>query len=152
MKNFIKKINVVVAAYESAKDSLTNELESELGKWFSEVMSDSDVIHSFRFNQFCPHFNDGEACEFRVNHQYGYFFGQTNYDQDGEEIEFADGDEFDEYSCHKISAKDINRMKTFKELLGKIPDDFYNLAFGDSSEITIYRDGSVLVDDDLNHD
>lgn len=152
MENLLNRINEITEAYESAKAALVDELESELGKVFKEIMADSEKIYSYRFTQYAPHFNDGDPCEFESNHQYGSFFGPVLFDEDGDEIEFEDGDELSDYPDYEVSVDDIARMNKFKSILDKVPEDFYKDAFGESSEITINRDGSLKVDEEFQHD
>lgn len=152
MENLLNRIEEIAETYESAKATLVDELEPELGKVFKEIMTDSEKIYSYRFTQYAPHFNDGDPCEFESNHQYGSFFGPVLFDEDGYKIEFEDGDELSDYLDCEVSGDDIARMKKFKAILDKVPEDFYKDAFGESSEITINRDGSVEVDEKFEHD
>lgn len=152
MENLLKRIEEVTTAYECAKAALVDELETELGNAFKEIMLDSDKIYSYRFNQYAPSFNDGDSCGFESNHQYGSFFGPVLFDEDGDKIELEDGDELSDYPGYEVSVDDILRMKKFKAILDKVPEDFYKDAFGNSSEITFNRDGSVEVDEEFKHD
>lgn len=149
MNKYLEKIKKTSDKYQKQRKELSASLIDEIGKIFKVMMEDSKVIHSYVFNQYSPYFNDGDPCEFSSNHQYGCFYRELLLDEYGDEIEVED---LSEYADSETCAADLVRMKNLKEVLSVIPDDFYEDAFGHSAEITIYRDGTVEVDDDFEHD
>lgn len=65
-----------------------------------------------RWTQYTPHWNDGESCEFRSNHDYP--------DVDGCEGEY---------------------WKIVTGAMDDFDDDFMRLAFGEEIEVTVSKDG-----------
>lgn len=152
MDNYLNRIQEVTDAYEAAKEILVEDLGKELANIFKQIVANSKRIHYFRFNQYAPHFNDGDPCEFESNHQYGGFFGFLENDVEYEDAEFGEDDAIIEYADFDTTDDDLACMKKFKAILKDIPLDFYLDAFGQSSEITFERNGSFYLDDNYEHD
>jgi len=144
----IEGISQLVKDYEEAKKVLCESLEDEIGSLIGEILSKSDNLHSYVFNQYSPHFNDGDPCTFNANHQYGEFYGEVVLDEDGEPDDDPEGLEYSDI----ITERDTVMMKQIKDMLKQIPDDFYLDMWGDGSEISFFRNGEFEVDDDYEHD
>jgi hypothetical protein len=63
----VSEINGAAAAISEAMKAFQEKLRAELSPKLSALVAKhSEVIEAFRWRQYAPYFNDGDACEFRV--------------------------------------------------------------------------------------
>lgn len=120
----------------------------------NELFTNNPKLDSFSWSQYTPYFNDGDACEFRVNRDY---------------LHINDFSDFETYSYEEWLKEDYqwkpnpsefgfetveelyNVAKGINEILEKFEDDDLLHLFGDHAQVTIYRDGTISTDD-YDHD
>lgn len=119
---------------------------------------------AIKWEQYAPHFNDGEPCIFSVHYPELAILTddiiQENAEltEEGEELSddfWVDEDFYSEYELDSIEGFDnIKEMlKDFEDLAGLIynNDELMQLVFGDDCAVVITRN-SVFVDEDIHHD
>jgi hypothetical protein len=116
--------------------------------FFTELFEKYPTVQVVRWNQYTPHFNDGDPCTFSV--------GSIS----ASEVALKDMPEEDRHDTGSESWKEsYNDRKTDKaaqavyevETLFHDIEEVLNTAFGDGVEVTIERNGEVTVDD-YDHD
>lgn len=106
---------------------------------FREFFEAHPACAAVRWRQYTPFFNDGDSCEFRV----GDLLVKMVDAPEGYEGDYGDG--FDEAFLYPSS--EANRSDAFKAAapalkeIGRIDDDFFEMAFGDHAQVTATRDG-----------
>lgn len=103
-----------------------------IGAAFSEFFAQYPQVDHIKWNQYTPHFNDGDVCTFRVNAE------DSLFDLDGEEIS----------SYRKPENEAV--VDAFDEIFGSIDEDLLEACFGDGVEVTVTAN-SVTVED-YDHD
>lgn len=153
----LEKIRQQLEEFDNKKKSLVDELRKEFPSMFAPLFEQSKLIESIGWTAYTPYFNDGDECKFRVNTSDLYVNGE--YDGD---IEFLDwklryylkGDE--EYKNilienPKLSLEEYKIVEGFKSLLESIPKDFHKDLFGDHCKVTMYKNGTIEVEE-YEHD
>ena len=161
MKDTLKKIDTLRDELKKAEKSAAKEIMGIL----KELMSANPSLVGMRWNQYTPHFNDGDACEFGVNEpEYQFALGAPAKSEDEEDEDSNEGwydsyyidDEFFAKRTDIINAKDIPKVKkavkdahaVFEKLTQM--DDQLKAMFGDGVQITV-TSGGVEVED-YDHD
>lgn len=124
----LEKIKQEMAAFEEKKNALVEELRKDFPTILKPLFEAHPTFYSIKWHQYTPYFNDGDECTFSSMANYADAF-----DEEGEELD------------------DMTSIEDFQEVLGEISDDFYRDLFGDHAEVTVYRDGTISVDE-YDHD
>lgn len=125
-------------ALQKAKDA-----REEAGKLAKDALSEGakaifeeyPKLTGFRWTQYTPYFNDGEACEFSVN-------------TDPCIRTEADEEFLDEYDNEDESLKPA--FEAVSKLLGSVGEEDMQFVFGDHCEVTATRDGFEV--EEYSHD
>jgi hypothetical protein len=107
---------------------------------FREFFDANPDVEAFRWTQYAPYFNDGEACVFSV-HRGDYEFRTAATDEEFED-EYFDG--FADGAAEAWTA-------TITAILAPITDDELLEMFDDHAQVTVNRDGS-LESEEYSHD
>lgn len=118
---------------QAAKELLPVEFKKRFDEW--------PEAEAFRWTQYTPYFNDGDACVFSVNQPY-VKIGDERGDQDDGYLEAYD---FDPGSV------EWNRMKDIEGMLESCEDVLEEL-FGDHCQVTIWRDKNEAEVEEYSHD
>ncbi len=111
-----------------------------LGKTFLEFFAGRPDLKAIRWQQYTPHFNDGEACEFSVG-DFGFKFEDTDADAGDREDGYDDA-----YSLKGARKKECAAFaKQFAD-----HDDLFKLTFGDHVQV-VAADGNFEVEE-YEHD
>lgn len=151
--SIVEKIKTELKAFEEKKTAFVSELKKEFPALLKPIFDKSKKITSIGWTQYTPYFNDGDTCEFGVNHDDIYINGE---DESG--IDFLDwrmkyalkGEE--KYKKELADNKNLDYeeytiVEEFKEVLSSIPEEFYKDLFGDHAKITINADGTIETDE-----
>lgn len=153
----LDKIKAEFDAFDEKKKELVEGLQKNFPALFQPIFDKTDKIDSISWRQYTPYFNDGEPCEFNVYIDYLDINGEGE-----DEIDTIDwrikyylaGEEKYANLLEENPELDIDlytNIEEFKESLGKIPDEFYLKLFGDHVKVTIYKNGSIEVEE-YQHD
>ena len=153
----LEKIKVELEAFELKKKAFVEDLRKEFPTMFNELFQKSDKIESFGWSQYTPYFNDGDSCEFSVNCDYPNVNGECIDDCDWYSWRvkyYLDGDKKYADLLTKNPSIDLERYNIVNEFISviqSIPADFLKDLFGDHAKITIYKDGTIDVQE-FEHD
>lgn len=115
-----------------------------LGEVFKEFFAQNPEIQSLKWEQYTPHFNDGEPCVFRI------YSLRVCKDLESEEGDYEDGylTTYDlDDTKDLVLIANITQLEETLELI----EDTLAAEYGDGSVITISKDGTVEVDE-YDHD
>lgn len=138
-------------AQEQVKPMLRSTFEELFGKY-------PDLV-AYRWTQYTPHFNDGDACVFHFGAAYAKIEGKDDYAdcEDG----FTYVEEFPVEGCEwAIKHNEPQHMFISKEMSSDLNDvesalqgmeDALEMVFGDHCQVTIGRDLEVEIEE-YDHD
>jgi hypothetical protein len=127
----IEELKTTKATYDAAmKEHGKQAVVEEVQRLF-KVHAD---VRAIRWVQYTPYFNDGEPCVFSAD------VSGVMLDSDEGEIEDF---EFEENYSHPMA-------KALGELTDTL-DEVFEACFGESAQVTIYRDGKVEIEE-YSHD
>lgn len=130
MSEILNKIKTELDIFEAKKKQLVEELRKEFPQMFVELFNKSKCIESVSWTQYTPYFNDGEECVFSANTDWLDLNGEDYYSRD----EIEGWDKTEEAIIQEI-----------KNVLGSIPEDFFRELFGDHAQITLKKNGDIIV-------
>ncbi len=146
------KIKTLITEIDKKKEELNKIIKESFGELIkTELFEKYDYLHTISWNQYTPYFNDGESCEFQVNHDYII----NGYDSEG------DGTPNNFVNISLMSNKKIYELKKegswikvpnpkydkkykaciddISNVLSLIPDEYYAELFGDHVEVELSR-------------
>lgn len=133
---------------ELAREECKTLMKDAFDAGCRELFQEHEVLRGFSWTQYTPYFNDGDECVFSVHTDYpNIWFGEF----DDEEL--YEGDyEFSRWDARENPDKPESKAGlAVIEFLQTFDDDLLKDAFGDHVEITVTRDGGIIVDD-CEHD
>lgn len=148
----LEKIKAELTAFEEKKKLFVEELRKEFPTMFKDLFDKSEKIESFRWRQYTPYFNDGDACEFNVYADDPDING--SYIDDHEWYDwrikyYLKGDK--EYSellkeNPNLDIEAYNVVNEFINVIYLIPKEILMDLFGDHVKVTIHKNGNIEVD------
>ena len=145
-----KAQEAVAKARKEAKATVKEAIKEMALEFFSKYPN----VLSINWNQYTPHFNDGDPCNFSANVEYpkftfvakdgteltycagaGSFMDEDDYDYDG------DGSKYGQYSKERDKLEEA-----VVEFLQSFDEDDLEEMFGDGVEITITNKGKITTD------
>lgn len=126
----IDKAREITQKLEEARAKTIAESKSVFKEAVKELFDENPTLESFGWNQYTPYFNDGDTCEFGVN----------TYSPDINGISGDDITYDEEYSDNEELKNVQNNVEAFLEAFDAT---VYMEMYGDHTEITIHRDGTV---------
>lgn len=170
--NAVDKINEITDEYHQATKALTDKVVENFGKLAEEFFAEYPEVAEIRWDQYAPHFNDGEPCEFSV---YDIMFGCHGFDIDpsdddetqehkehmNEIIEDSDGgypftkfswgtNELYNANVERYGEDRVMEIKAacdnLSNAISKIPDDVMRGMFGSDATVII-RHGEVIIEE-----
>lgn len=161
LKARLAKLDDIREELKKAEKSATKDVMELL----KGLMKSNPLLVGLRWEQYTPHFNDGDACEFSVGEPALKFANSIVPAKDpNDEDDYEDGwvedycidDEFFEKKADILNHKDIAALKkTVKDVhtvfakLSSMEDALLTM-FGDHMQITVTADG--VESDDYEHD
>lgn len=147
-----EELNEMQEQYKTAMRTYGKEIFNETCK---DLFEKNPKLMSFGWHQYTPYFNDGDACEFRVNRDCFYVNGSDEY-LDSWSFESWLEEDYkwkpnpEEFGFDTVQEM-YNVIKDLNEVLGNFEDnDLLNL-FDDHSRIVVNRDGTIDIED-YEHD
>lgn len=153
----IDRIKGELKAFNEKKKALVEELRKDFPGLIKPLLEESQLINSISWTQYTPYFNDGDECVFRSNACdfgiNGGLYGE-NHDENG--TEFWRKEAYSYIHKKYMPNDDYNENEAkihegLSEILGEIPDEFYEELFGNHVKITIFKDGTIDIEE-YNHD
>jgi hypothetical protein len=162
------KIKTLITEIDKKKEELNKIIKESFGELIkTELFEKYDYLHTISWNQYTPYFNDGESCEFQVNHNYII----NGYDNDFDINDSCTSDNYvnvslladkkiyelqKEGNWIKVPNPKYNEkykicMNDISNVLSLIPDEYYADMFGDHVEVEISRIHGTSVEE-FEHD
>ena len=140
-----KKAQEAVAKAKAEAKATAKEALKEMAL---EFFSENPNVVSVNWNQYTPHFNDGDPCTFSANVEYPRF---TFTAKDGTKLTYCAGagslvGDDDEYLYEEAKpySKEIDKVeKAVVKFLKNFDEDDLEEMFGDGVEITITNKGKI---------
>lgn len=150
--SIINRIKGELKTFEEKKKALVDELRKEFPNLLQPLLEQSEIIESISWVQYTPYFNDGDECTFSSYAADFGFNGKTYRDNFVTNADFWSKEIYD-YTSGRYKKvpnpgyieKEASIIDGLSEILSEIPDDFYKDLFGDHVEITIFKDGRILI-------
>jgi hypothetical protein len=130
---------------EQIKKLAQEKVKPVLKEAFGELKAIVPTLEAIKWQQFTPHFNDGDTCEFSLQCTYFKFTGVTNEDSE-------DGDGY----VDSYSTGDLDLTKVQQEALDEFEVELSGIevllkdAFGDHAEV--YLDSEGIEVEEYSHD
>ena len=156
------KISEANERINELKKQVQKELQAEFNGALSELFDAYPFVKSVSFAAYTPYFNDGDNCEYSVNHDYCDFNGYGEYDDNGK----GEGENILQLAKENIYVKvggsykqqpnpDFNPLykeavEAFRSALAIVDDDNWEEMVGDHVKVTITREG--ITTDEYDHD
>jgi len=117
-----------------------------------EIFEKHPKLESWKWHQYTPYFNDGDACEFSVNRDYLTisFNGKEFEDLDNSTFR-ADNEYAQKYQAEALAEDGLkNAFEHIKEMMDAMDEDDFKQMFGDHMEVTVTKSGAVA--EEYEHD
>ena len=171
------KISEANERIKELKKQVQKELQAEFNGALTELFDAYPFVTSLSFTAYTPHFNDGDSCEYSVNHEYCDFngFDEDDDEQEGENVDILKlsretiyveepNPEYDPRGSMWGNPKtkwvtkpnpDFNPLykeavNAFREALAVVDDANWKDMVGDHVKVTITRNG--IETDEYDHD
>ena len=138
------------AKVESAVEATRKDNSALFRGMFEGFFAAYPEVEAFRWHQYTPHFNDGEACTFGVHD-----LMIRNADSPEEGGDYDDG--FDYLDCHEWDGNQrVAKTDDKSKALAALSENFRSLRdimeelFGDHAQVTVTREGVEV--DEYSHD
>ena len=119
---------------EKAKREVKENAKNAVGALFKAFFVAHPTVGALKWTQYTPHFNDGDACEFRVNNDFDVLLGKCVADDD------SDDDEANEFvECYDV--EDGPTKEAIRSLERAVNEDVFLSAFGDHAKVTATPEG-----------
>lgn len=141
----LDQLKALKARMEEMREQIKTEAKAAFASTTKEIFAQHPTLEQFQWHQYTPYFNDGDECTFSAH-------------TDTESISINEEDAYEvsrtsrwNGSTHiPVPADQLHPLqgaqKEISVLLNAIGDDFLKAMFGDHSEITAKRDGTVTVE------
>lgn len=119
---------------EKAKQEVEAKAKSAVGALFKAFFAAHPNVGALKWTQYTPHFNDGEACEFRVNNDFDVLLGKYVSDDDDSD------DESNEF-VESYGVDDGPTKEAIRSLERAVNEDVFLSAFGDHAKVVATPEG-----------
>ena len=128
-------------AAEQLIEAIREELKATGGKFICEALAhlfaEYPEVKGFRWTQYTPYFNDGDACVFSSGHEYGEILVlEDPEDPEGELVTMEDGVGYESERWDHFAPIDDK----FREAFPELTDDDMEALFGDHARVTVFPD------------
>lgn len=144
-------IDGIVAEFNKVQKEFQGKAQKALREAFSEFFDANPTIDSIYWTQYAPYFNDGDECFFGVHEMYAVLKdykvaeGEDEVDEDDYMEDRPDAfDSSGKYGNDEFNTKyqkEISGFKAFTKAINKLPDDIFELTFGNHVEVTATEKG-----------
>lgn len=140
--------------FKKAKSDFMKDSRKVLAEEFKTFFDKYPEINAIRWNQYTPHFNDGDVCEF-ARHEFDVRVTpkKTSAEVGDEElIAGLETDEDDFYAGYEIDGATAlgKALSELEDTLDSGCEDVFKSAFGDGYQIIATRKGFKV--EDYEHD
>lgn len=147
----LEDIKNISNEYENQKKRLISDMKEKFIEISKKLFEEYPKLNSFSWTQYAPYFNDGDICEFSVNTWYDCIKINDEYEYEYED-EDEDKDEQKNIENNLTHSEVIEISKIIQKFLESFSQDMFESVFGNDSEVTIKRDGTITVEVYTNHD
>ncbi len=146
----------------SKRKELSDASSDLFDSWCKDFFTkNSDVVHSFAWNQYTPYFNDGDTCVFSANTDYikvnGEYCDELDNIQKIKVTNWGTWNRVTKTYDNRVQMENPNYnerldnlVTEIKDFLQLFDDDFYLQKYGDHTEITVTKNGIDV--DEFDHD
>ena len=131
------KLSELKAQIAKLREDAQAEAKAVFYEGAKQAFNKHPELKAYRWTQYTPYFNDGDACVFNSHHEYP----ELEFNGDGKVGDFKDGYDSKE---HKEVYEAVH---TF---LQQFEDDDFEAMFGDHVQVTVTADGVKV--DEYDHD
>jgi hypothetical protein len=153
------KYKAAQEAVAKAKKEAKATAKEALKEMAAEFFAENPHVVSINWNQYTPHFNDGDPCNFSAHVDYPRFVFHT---VDGTKLTYCAGagsylkdveeEEYDYDGDYKKYEKETAKVeKSVVKFLKNFDEDDLEEMFGDGVQITITNKGKITTND-YEHD
>lgn len=149
LEELSKKTEDLVTDFETKAKELLTQVHKEVFNAYPNLLA-------LRWAQYAPSFNDGDPCDFRTAEV--YIATADTKIEEGTDNDSEDSDTYED--TVEIDGAEYGLVWKYGEkddgpgtVLGKIHDQLESVlrsAYGESSQITLFRNGEVEVDDNYD--
>lgn len=139
-------IQETIENFKAKKKLFTDEVSQQFEKEIHKLASEITGLKEIQWNQYTPYFNDGEACEFRVNEAYFKF-------EDSEEFQDIWSFNYDRKNKGLAEFEQTKQLEAISELIQN--DDLESVLkdmYGDHIEVTMDLTTKETTTSDYSHD
>jgi len=119
-------------------------IDSHIMSEFKKAKDICPTLHSFRWTQYAPYFNDGDPCVFSVNPDV-----EANFGEDVDVDDECDREYSSSYS-YDSGTKEHQAIEMLSEAIANIPEDVLESKYGENNQVTVSE--TDIVSDDYEHD
>lgn len=129
-----------IKAFEQTRKDLTKTLKTELTTLLKgEIWDTFPKLEAFAWTQYTPYFNDGDTCTFGVNTDPDIKYDGRSYGDD--ELFYDEDDNEKDEPSQDVYAEMDKCRDAVAEVLGEIPEEFFQSMFGDHMTVFATRKG-----------
>ena len=151
------------ALQKQLKDQLKKNTKDAV-ELLKQLINQTPEVVAVRWNQYTPHFNDGDECVFSVN-ELELKFDEKFMPKNEEDDSYTDDEgfvhewkleELIEHATDAINFKDISRIEAKIQLFYKVHNELQNMSdglketFGDHVQVIVTRKG--IETEEYSHD
>ena len=130
------KIQDLIKMKEEYNENVEKIGKDALKELFDDFFKNNPGIESFRWKQYTPYFNDGDACTFSVDEVYVKLKDTGALDEDDDD---SDEGYYDAWSF-RVQKPELEKViNELSSALESIEDVVLNV-FGDHTQVTVYPD------------
>jgi len=155
MSTFTEIVTTYKEQFEAFQAKIAAEGKNQLAMVFSSFFAENPTVEAIRWEQYAPHFNDGDACEFSAHEPSYKFVGKDDigYNEDG----WVDGWSLQsdaDYAIRQRAEDGIpESIRPSCALLFEglqAAEQAMKVVFGDDSQVTATREGFEI--EEFDHD
>ena len=130
------KLDTQVDEYHKKITKLQKKIQKTFSKTISELLECSELIDNISWSQYTLYFNDGDECYFNVYYDEISVNEESIYDLE----------------WYEVNKEETSIVNAIRDTIGSTPEDIMKELFGNHVEVTVYKDGSVTVNEYEDHD
>jgi hypothetical protein len=143
------KLDAIITKVKELKTLMQTQGKEALKDAFQEFFEAHPEAKCIVWTQYTPYFNDGDACEFRVNELALKLNKTPSEDTSAEDDDFEDNDDYEsdiydlKYGKKTLTVAEAKLVADFTSLekaTGQL-DEVFELVFGDHVKVRATRNG-----------
>jgi hypothetical protein len=149
MTDVNKTIDKIVSDFEQVQKEFQIKARACLQEAFKEFFNANPRVQLIYWTQYTPWFNDGDECNFSVHEMYGAV-GDGWSEEDLEEYIEDRDNTICSYDAPDGYEAEQEAFKSFTKMVNRLPDEVFELTFGNHAEVTATRKGFTV--EEYEHD